>query len=235
MPHQLHPYFGRVAARLSQKGFTSVRGTHLYFAFFLQIAAFSSGAEGIRTPDLRRAKSDPQCRACSSLFKNTCKIALLHLAAFASIRCCSCGLVYYWCKRVLACCTTGRSPVAIVPRSRWATCYHEPRRVQRPRARGDGHTRVAREVLDWHRARRRPDLGLGLRAVRRQRPLRAPQGSVRSANAERGGTPTTSRHVGLCTKAWSTVGEPILGSRFSCKTHVSRSGAEGNRTPDLRR
>jgi hypothetical protein len=57
IPHQLHPYVGSVAARLSQKGFTSVRGTHLYFAFFLQIAAFPSGAEGIRTPDLRRAKA----------------------------------------------------------------------------------------------------------------------------------------------------------------------------------
>ena len=81
------------------------------------------------------------------------------VAHFVIVRRRSRGLVYYWCKRVLACCSTGRSPVAIVPRSRWATRHHEPRRVQRP--------------------------------------LRTPQGSVRSANAEQGGTLTTSPSVGL--------------------------------------
>jgi hypothetical protein len=60
-----------------------------------------SGAEGSRTPDLRRAKSGPYCRGSSPLFKNACKIALLSLAAFASVRCYSCGLVCYWCKRAV--------------------------------------------------------------------------------------------------------------------------------------
>jgi hypothetical protein len=32
-----------------------------------------SGAEGIRTPDLRRAKADSYCRDCSPVFKNPCK------------------------------------------------------------------------------------------------------------------------------------------------------------------
>jgi hypothetical protein len=89
-----------------------------------------SGAEGIRTPDLRRAKSGPYRRGRSPLFRNTCKVADFSVAHFVIVRRCSRGLVYYWCKRVLACCTTGRSPVAIVPRSRWATRHPEPRRVQ---------------------------------------------------------------------------------------------------------
>jgi hypothetical protein len=36
-------------------------------------------------------------RSCSPLSRNACKIALLSLAAFTSVRRCSCGLVYYWC------------------------------------------------------------------------------------------------------------------------------------------
>ena len=48
----------RVAARLLHKGFIGMRATHLRFVFFLQTSAFWSGAEGIRTPDLRRAKAD---------------------------------------------------------------------------------------------------------------------------------------------------------------------------------
>ena len=56
-----------------------------------------SGAEGIRTPDLRRAKSEPYCRGCSLLFKNTCKSAELPLEAFVGVRRRSRGLVYYWC------------------------------------------------------------------------------------------------------------------------------------------
>jgi hypothetical protein len=56
-----------------------------------------SGAEGIRTPDLRRAKSDPRYRHCSLVFKNTCKIADLILEVFVGVRSRSPGLVYYWC------------------------------------------------------------------------------------------------------------------------------------------
>ena len=55
----------------------------------------------IRTPDLRRAKSRYYYRACSPLFRTTCKIALLPLAAFVGVRCYSCGLVYYWCRRAV--------------------------------------------------------------------------------------------------------------------------------------
>jgi hypothetical protein len=64
------------------------------FAFLLQSLCFLSGAEGIRTSDLRRAKSEHYYHACSLLFKITCKIALLPLATFASVRGCSHGLVY---------------------------------------------------------------------------------------------------------------------------------------------
>jgi hypothetical protein len=32
-----------------------------------------SGAEGIRTPDLRRAKADSYRRGCSPMFRNPCK------------------------------------------------------------------------------------------------------------------------------------------------------------------
>jgi hypothetical protein len=62
---------------------------------------FRSGAEGSRTPDLRRAKSRYYCRACSSLFKNTCKFEYSPLEAFMGVRRCSCGLVYYWCTQTL--------------------------------------------------------------------------------------------------------------------------------------
>ena len=86
-----------------------------------------SGADGIRTHALRRAKSEPYRRGRSPLFRNTCKLADFSVAHFVIVRRCSRGLVYYWCKRVLACCTTGRSPVAIVPRSRWATRHVESR------------------------------------------------------------------------------------------------------------
>ena len=34
---------------------------------------YRSGSEGIRTPDLRRAKADLQCRGGSLTFKNSCK------------------------------------------------------------------------------------------------------------------------------------------------------------------
>jgi hypothetical protein len=71
---------------------------------FLNLPCFSckssrsqSGAEGIRTPDLRRAKSDPYRRGCSLVFRNTCKIGYWPLKAFVSVRRCSRGLVYYWC------------------------------------------------------------------------------------------------------------------------------------------
>ena len=150
------------------------------------------------------------------------------------VRRCSCGLVYYWCKRVLACCTTGRSPVAIVPRSRWATCHHEPRGVQRSRARGDGHTRVARKVLDWHRAHRRPDLGLGLRAVHPQRPLCGPQGSVRSANAEQGGTLATSPYVGL-SRIQAVMRCRLVVNRGSVVVHSPEAHKTGGRAVRRRR
>jgi hypothetical protein len=39
--------------------------------FTCKTRSFRSGAEGIRTPDLRRAKSEHYYRGCSSLFKNT--------------------------------------------------------------------------------------------------------------------------------------------------------------------
>ena len=58
---------------------------------------FRSGAEGNRTPDLRRAKSDAECRRRSPLFRNSCKTKYLPLGAFVSVRRCSRGLVYYWC------------------------------------------------------------------------------------------------------------------------------------------
>src|SRR5215204_2738667 len=76
--------------------------------FILQIATFFSGAEGIRTPDLRRAKSDLHCRGCSQAVRNACKTADLPLGAFISVRRCSPRLVYYWCKR-----TSGRSHSAL--------------------------------------------------------------------------------------------------------------------------
>ena len=58
---------------------------------------FPSGRCWVRTSDLCRVKSDPGCRSCSPLFRNACKIALLSLPVFTSVRRCSCGLVYYWC------------------------------------------------------------------------------------------------------------------------------------------
>ena len=66
-----------------------------------RILKAQSGAEGSRTPDLRRAKSRYYYRPRSPLFKIACKIALLPLAAFACVRRRSCGLVYYWCKQTL--------------------------------------------------------------------------------------------------------------------------------------
>ncbi len=57
-----------------------------------------SGAEGSRTPDLRRAKSKAYYHGYSPLFKITYKIECLPLEAFATVRHCLCGLVYYWCK-----------------------------------------------------------------------------------------------------------------------------------------
>ena len=42
-------------------------------SFPCKILVFSSGAEGLRTPDLRRAKSGLYYRRRSPLFKNTCK------------------------------------------------------------------------------------------------------------------------------------------------------------------
>jgi hypothetical protein len=62
-------------------------------------SGYRSGAEGIRTPDLRRAKSESNYRSRSPLFKKCCKIGDLCLGAFVLIRRCSRGLVYYWCKR----------------------------------------------------------------------------------------------------------------------------------------
>jgi hypothetical protein len=44
-------------------------------AQILEIEDFDSGAEGIRTPDLRRAKSGTYYRGCSLLFKIACKTA----------------------------------------------------------------------------------------------------------------------------------------------------------------
>src|SRR5215208_6909582 len=62
-------------------------------------AHFRSGAEGIRTPDLRRAKAESHHRSRSRLFKNTCKTANSRLCSFAVVRSRSRGLVYYWCSR----------------------------------------------------------------------------------------------------------------------------------------
>jgi hypothetical protein len=47
----------RVTASLLYKGPPNIQGANLCYMFCLQISRFSSGAEGIRTPDLRRAKS----------------------------------------------------------------------------------------------------------------------------------------------------------------------------------
>jgi hypothetical protein len=46
-----------VAARLLHKGRGSSRSASPCFVFYLQITIFLSGAEGGRTPDLRRAKA----------------------------------------------------------------------------------------------------------------------------------------------------------------------------------
>jgi hypothetical protein len=53
----------------------------LGLSFACKTASSLSGAEGIRTPDLRRAKSKPHYRGSSLLFKNTCKIVDLPLEA----------------------------------------------------------------------------------------------------------------------------------------------------------
>jgi hypothetical protein len=66
--------------------------------FYLQNANFSGWSRGGRTPALRLAKSKPLYRSRSPLFKITCKISYLPLEAFVPVRCCSRGLVYYWCK-----------------------------------------------------------------------------------------------------------------------------------------
>ena len=59
-----------------------------------------SGAEGIRTPDLRRAKADSYCYGCSLLFKNSCKQAYSILCIVVSVRRCLSGLLH-------GCCTAG--------------------------------------------------------------------------------------------------------------------------------
>jgi len=60
------------------------------------------GLLGIRTPDLRRAKSGPYYRGRSPLFKNTCKSTYSSITHFLVVRRCSRGLVYYWCKKTKA-------------------------------------------------------------------------------------------------------------------------------------
>jgi hypothetical protein len=50
--------FARLPSALLHKDFASRQGTRLCFAVFPQTPIFSSGAEGIRTPDLRRAKAE---------------------------------------------------------------------------------------------------------------------------------------------------------------------------------
>ena len=70
--------------------------------FTCKLPYFRSGAEGIRTPDLRRAKSGYYHRGCSPVFGNTCKIASLLLEAFVGVRVRSPRLGYYWCKWITA-------------------------------------------------------------------------------------------------------------------------------------
>ena len=65
----------RVAARLLHKRSPSIRNAHRYIVFNLQITHFISGAEGTRTPGLRRAKSEPYCRRRSLLFRKSRKTA----------------------------------------------------------------------------------------------------------------------------------------------------------------
>jgi hypothetical protein len=60
---------------LEYKAVAKLRSLYRPLTFYLQICTFLSGSEGIRTPDLRRAKSDTQCCSCSLLFKNACKTA----------------------------------------------------------------------------------------------------------------------------------------------------------------
>ena len=60
----------RVITNLAQNLLTV---SSLSLRFTCKTRSLRSGAEGIRTPDLRRAKSDPKCRGCSLLFKNSCK------------------------------------------------------------------------------------------------------------------------------------------------------------------
>ena len=67
-----------------------------------KLAIFSSGAGGIRTPDLRRAKSGHYRRRRSSLFRKSCKTAYSLYKRLAIFHRRSRGLVYHWCKRTLA-------------------------------------------------------------------------------------------------------------------------------------
>jgi hypothetical protein len=62
--------------------------------FTYKTASFESGAEGSRTPELRRAKLGYYHRSCSPLFKNTCKTESLALVLAVPVRGRSCGLVY---------------------------------------------------------------------------------------------------------------------------------------------
>ena len=53
--------------RLQYEAPGKLRSLYRTLAFYLQIYIFLSGAEGIRTPDLRLAKADQSILECSSL------------------------------------------------------------------------------------------------------------------------------------------------------------------------
>jgi hypothetical protein len=55
---------------LLHEGPASSQGAHFGSSFAYKIAVFSSGAEGIRTPDLRRAKADRLILACPTASGN---------------------------------------------------------------------------------------------------------------------------------------------------------------------
>jgi hypothetical protein len=66
---------GRVAARLHHKGSDGHPSRTALNVICREITTLRSGAEGIRTPDLRRAKAGHYHRRCSLVFTIACKIA----------------------------------------------------------------------------------------------------------------------------------------------------------------
>jgi len=111
------PHDPKTSARIGppmNRGWRSRTATVPYPVGFSQSL---SGAEGIRTPNLRRAKSGPYYRGRSPLFKNTFKTTCLPLEAFVFVRRRWRALVYYWCNR---CTATGRTVGSVLAAFRWS-------------------------------------------------------------------------------------------------------------------